>query len=121
VLNGYIRFDPDVPPLDIAGVKQEPLRDARAQRLLRFYDRTESLGATTSDPESGRKVQPRVESAKEVAPVPQCDKCGEIYMDTAGECPTCRKRKQRTFTAAVLVLFAVGAIVAVIFRFFVWQ
>ena len=53
--------------------------------------------------------------------MPQCDKCGEIYMDTSGECPTCRKRKQRTFTTVVLVLFAVGTIVAVVFRFFVWQ
>ena len=48
--------------------------------------------------------------------MPQCEKCGEIYMDTDGVCPTCRKRNQRNFTIAVLVLFIVAAIAAIAVR-----
>ena len=46
--------------------------------------------------------------------MPQCEKCGEIYMDTMGECPTCRKRKQRNFAIAALVLFGIAVGVVVI-------
>ena len=60
------------------------------------------------------KRSSRLDSTEEVVPVPQCEKCGEIYMDTMGECPTCRKRKQRNFAIAALVLFGIAVGVVVI-------
>lgn len=55
-----------------------------------------------------------------VVPVPQCDKCGEVYMDTMGECPTCRARNRRNFTVAVVVLFVVALLAWLAIRFLIF-
>ena len=64
----------------------------------------------------GSSDEVQVDSATGVVHMPQCEKCGEIYMDTSGQCPTCRARNRRNFTIAVVVLFAVAIVAAFVIR-----
>ncbi len=52
--------------------------------------------------------------------MPKCETCGEIYADMSGECPTCRKRKQRAFFIWVLALFAMTIVGAIAYRVIAW-
>lgn len=52
--------------------------------------------------------------------MPVCEKCGEVYADMKGECPTCRKRNQQNFWIWVLALFVLTIVAALAYRVFVW-